>query len=173
MISQRCMLQILKCEVNEFCTEEYETIAFVQNTIDKLCNNEQIKKIFELVLFVAVYLSNNFKKKNSKKYMVFELDTLLQLETFKSGNSDSTLFAYFVECVNQKYPELAHWVNAFDELHKFKRISLMAIEKQIAFKQKQIDAMQQLLDGIPKEKSTSSGSGTCLSPVYQRPKDDP
>eukprot|EP01084_Bolivina_argentea_P286179 490893_1 len=112
-IAKRCRLQMLRLEVEEFVPFEYDNIKALQNMYTRLYNNDQICKMFELVLNIGNYLNYPRTVKGCA------IDTFYLLKYSRSNRDQKySLLIYLVEMVNDNYPELANWVDVFGDVRR-------------------------------------------------------
>ena len=110
---KRCEHWMFKTEFESLVQFEYEHVNLLNKLYKNMWNNEQFKKIAELILFIGNYL--NFGNKRLGLTEGFTPNVFAQLKDYKgNGCNVYNLLVFLVEMVNLNYPDLLHWTDMFD-----------------------------------------------------------
>jgi len=111
-IADRCEMVLLSRSVDAFCAAHQETTCALQESLGRLCGNQQIRTIAELVLFIGNYI--NFRHIRLSNAKGFQWQSVLGMaQSFAVGADNYSLLMFLVENVHRNHPSLINWVDAF------------------------------------------------------------
>eukprot|EP01083_Nonionella_stella_P124461 375809_1 len=169
LISLRCELWMFKLQFAELCDDQYKHINLLRSTFTGIDGNQDMFKVFELILAIGNYLNYGHKRNGGAKGIRLDIfDKLRDLKANKAtapgnglaekdqvpdmGTEKYTLLMYLVNMVNKEYPELAQWVKIFDNCKACIKIKTDELEKEVNSIDKKVKNLKDQLRRIEEEK---------------------
>eukprot|EP01083_Nonionella_stella_P124454 375796_1 len=169
LISLRCELWMFKLQFAELCDDQYKHINLLRSTFTGIDGNQDMFKVFELILAIGNYLNYGHKRNGGAKGIRLDIfDKLRDLKANKAtapgnglaekdqvpdmGTEKYTLLMYLVNMVNKEYPELAQWVKIFDNCKACIKIKTDELEKEVNSIDKKVKNLKVQLKRMDEEK---------------------
>lgn len=119
-ISMRCKLWLSKMKFDGLYNKCIQDINMLKKIYDTIYENDNMMRIFQLVLCIGNFLNYGHKRNGEAKGVKLDVFKKMSCIKSKQGNKTYTLLMFLVHTVDKNYPELMNWIEIFDICQTFK-----------------------------------------------------
>eukprot|EP01084_Bolivina_argentea_P067447 122825_1 len=141
---ERCKLRHLKLEMEDYFVWQGKNLQKIMQDKNKLMTSAAIRKIFQLVLYVGNYVNHGKRRYSNAKGV--SLNVFNKMRYSKSSyDGQYSLLTFFVETINDNYPELSDWTDLFNGI---RGVNFQELSSGLRHWQHKLNGVTPLASGI-------------------------